>query len=141
MTPCTSCTGWPSSAAPSPRPPSRAGRPRWWPSCAGGAAASGGGAPARAGLPPPAPPPLPPPGGPVRRGRGGRQWRVVTGMAVLAPLGADALPLLAQELGLPVEEVAATLDILATEQVLDTGGWAFRVPAIASALAAHVGPA
>lgn len=79
------------------------------------------------------------------RGRGPRHWAVATGLAVLEPLGADAIGVLAEELGLPVEDVVAVLDALTAERILargsDTLCWTFQLPVMAAALAARVGPA
>lgn len=79
------------------------------------------------------------------RGRGAWHWAIATGMAVLAPLGARAVAVLAEELGLPVEDITAVLDTLTAEQILarglDARCWTFQLPVVAAALAACVGPA
>ena len=79
------------------------------------------------------------------RRRGARHWAIATGMAMLAPLGTGAVAVLAEELGLPDTDVVAVLDTLTAERILarDAGprSWTFRLPAVASALAACVGPA
>lgn len=79
------------------------------------------------------------------RERGSRRWAIATGMAVLAPLGAGAVAVLAEELGLPVADIVDVLDVLTAERILARGAdprcWTFRLPVVASALAACVGPA
>ena len=76
---------------------------------------------------------------------GARHWAIATGMAMLAPLGTGAVAVLAEELGLSDTDVVAVLDTLTAERILarDAGprSWTFRLPAVASALAACVGPA